>query len=102
MAHRIPPHGPRPYQGDDRAWAGRRRQPRPSPRRPGAGLMIATGGQAVVLSESAANRIRGATAPWGALKLTFSEADQMIGVLGAGERDGSMYDTSRAELAGHV
>jgi molybdopterin/thiamine biosynthesis adenylyltransferase len=64
--------------------------------------MRATGREAVVLIESAADRIQAATAPWGILKLVFSEADQIIGVLGAGERESSMYDTSREELSGHA
>jgi hypothetical protein len=61
-----------------------------------------TGREAFVLSAGAADRIQAATAPWGILKLVFSEADQIIGVLGAGERESSMYDTSRAELDGHT
>lgn len=61
-----------------------------------------TGGEAFVLADSAAARIRAATAPWGWLKLGFSEPDHLIGVIGAGERDSSMYDTGRAELTGHV
>jgi molybdopterin/thiamine biosynthesis adenylyltransferase len=61
-----------------------------------------TGSQAVVLVESAARRIRGASAPWGTLVLAASEADQLVGVLGAGERDSTLYDLSRDELAGHV
>ncbi len=64
--------------------------------------MMATGREAVVLTGSAAGRIQAATAPWGILKLVFSEADQLIGVLGAGERESSMHDTSREELDGHV
>jgi molybdopterin/thiamine biosynthesis adenylyltransferase len=64
--------------------------------------MMVTGKEAVVLSGSAAGRIHAATAPWGILKLVFSEADQIIGVLGAGERDATMFDTSRQELDGHV
>ncbi len=61
-----------------------------------------TGGEAFVLIDSAANKIRGATATWGTLKLGFSEADHLIGVIGAGERDSSMYDTGRNELTGHA
>jgi hypothetical protein len=60
------------------------------------------GGEAFVLVDSAAVRIRAAGAPWGMLKLGFSEADHLIGVIGAGERDNSMYITGRPELAGHV
>lgn len=61
-----------------------------------------TGGEAFVLTDSAASRIRDATATWGSLKLGFSEPDHLIGVTGAGERMDSMYDTGRAELKGHV
>ncbi len=61
-----------------------------------------TGGEAFVLTSSAADRIRGATAPWGWLKLRFLESDHLIGVTGAGERDSVMYDTGTPELAGHV
>ena len=61
-----------------------------------------TGEEAVVLTESAATRIRDATAPWGCLKLGFSEPDNLIGVIGAGERDSTMYATGSRELAGHV
>jgi hypothetical protein len=61
-----------------------------------------TGGEAFVLVDSAAGRIRAATASWGLLKLGFSEADHLIGVVGASERTGSMYDTGRIDLAGHV
>ena len=61
-----------------------------------------TGGEAFVLVDSAATRIRAATAPWGQLKLGFSEPDHLIGVVGAGERDSTMYDTGRLELTGHV
>ena len=57
-----------------------------------------TGGEAFVLLESAASRIQAATAAWGLLKLGFSEPDHLIGVVGAGERTGSMYDTGRTEL----
>ena len=57
---------------------------------------------AVVLVESAAARIRAFTASWGSTTLAFSEADQLIGVLGAGERDTTMFNTSRSELDGHV
>jgi ThiF family len=63
---------------------------------------VLTGEEAVVLAESAAARIRAATAPWGCLKLGFSEPDNLIGVVGAGQRDSTMYDTGRPELAGHV
>jgi hypothetical protein len=61
-----------------------------------------TGGEAFVLVDSAAARIRAATARWGMLKLGFSEPDHLIGVIGAGERQDSMYDTGRTALAGHV
>jgi molybdopterin/thiamine biosynthesis adenylyltransferase len=63
---------------------------------------VKTGGEAFVLADSAAARIRAATAPWGQLKVGFSEPDHLIGVTGAGERTSSMYDTGRADLAGHV
>ena len=63
---------------------------------------MTTGRQAIVLVESAARRIRAATAHWGTLALAASEADQLVGVLGAGERDSTRYDLSRDELAGHV
>jgi hypothetical protein len=59
-------------------------------------------GVAFVLVDSAADRIRAATAPWGSLKLRFSEPDHLIGVTGAGEREDTMYNTGRAELTGHV
>lgn len=61
-----------------------------------------TGGEAFVLADSVASRIRDATATWGFLKLGFSEPDHLIGVTGAGERTDSMYDIGRAELKGHV
>jgi molybdopterin/thiamine biosynthesis adenylyltransferase len=61
-----------------------------------------TGGAAFVLVESAAERIRAATAPWGLLKIGFDEPDHLIGVVGAGERESSMYDTGRLDLKGHV
>ena len=61
-----------------------------------------TGGEAFVLTESAASRIQRATATWGVLTLGFSEADHLIGVIGASERTDSMYATGRAELKGHV
>jgi hypothetical protein len=64
--------------------------------------MRTTGREVFVLSAGAAGRIQAATAPWGTLKLVFSEADQIIGVLGAGERESSMYDTSREDLGGHA
>jgi len=60
------------------------------------------GGEAFVLVGSAATTIRAATARWGTLKLGFSEPDHLIGVIGAGERQDSMYATGRPELAGHV
>lgn len=61
-----------------------------------------TGGEAFVLTESAALRIRDATVTWGTLKLGFSEADHLIGVIGASERMDSMYATGRTELRGNV
>jgi molybdopterin/thiamine biosynthesis adenylyltransferase len=61
-----------------------------------------TGEEALVLVDSAAARIRAATAPWGLLKLGFSEPDHLIGVTGAGERQDCMYDTGRGELTAHV
>jgi hypothetical protein len=64
--------------------------------------MMKTGGEAFVLTESAASRIRDVTATWGTLKLGFSEPDQLIGVTGASERMGPMYDIGRVELRGHV
>jgi hypothetical protein len=63
---------------------------------------VKVGGVAFVLAQSAASRIRGATASWGTLKLVFREPDRLIGVTGAAERQGSMYDTGRQELSGHV
>jgi molybdopterin-synthase adenylyltransferase len=54
------------------------------------------------MAESAASRIRGATATWGILKLVFDEPDRPIGVTGAAERQGPMYDTGRTELIGHA
>jgi ThiF family len=54
------------------------------------------------MAESAASRIRGATATWGILKLVFDAPDRLIGVTGAAERQGPMYDTGRSELIGHA
>jgi hypothetical protein len=63
---------------------------------------VKTGGEAFVLADSVASRIRDATASWGTLKLVFSEPDHLIGVTGAGERADSMYNTGRTDLKGNV
>jgi hypothetical protein len=61
-----------------------------------------TGGEAFVLTSSAADRIRGTAASWGWLKLRFLESDHLIGVTGASERGNLMYGTGAPELVGHV